>query len=220
MAETKLKETLDFLSDLSFNNNRPWFEEHRQQYETSRKSFESLVDGLIQRLSAHSDLSGVTPKNSIMRIYRDVRFSKDKTPYNPWMAAHIAPGGKKSGRLGFGIRLSPGESGAAGGLWDPTPEQLAGFRRSVDADPDVFFRIVEAPDFLRLFGRVRGEALKTTPKGFAKDHRAAEFLKMKQIYAMESFDDEVVSGDDFEDRLITAFVVLKPFLDYLNGVIP
>jgi uncharacterized protein (TIGR02453 family) len=219
MAQTEFKEVLDFLSDLSFNNNRPWFEQHKARYDESRKSFELLIDDLIRRLSLYADLSGVTSKGSIMRIYRDVRFSKDKTPYNPWMAAHIAPGGKKSGRLGFGLRLAPGESGAAGGLWDPSPEQLSAFRRAIDDNTGAFSKIIEAPGFVKHFGVLQGERLKTTPKGFEKDHPGADILRMKQIYAMQVFDDDAVCAEDFPDRLVDTFLSMKPFIDYLNAVI-
>jgi uncharacterized protein (TIGR02453 family) len=209
---------IEFLADLSFNNNRTWFEEHKGSYEKARDAFVGLVNELIGRLSLYEDMSGVTPKNSIMRIYRDVRFSKDKTPYNAWMAAHIAPGGKKSGSLGFGLRLSPGVSGSAGGLWTPSPDQLTKFRRAIKGDFDTFDGIVKAPDFIRRFGGLQGESLKTVPKGYDKDHPAAEFIKLKQIYVIRTFGDDAVYADDFMDQLVEDYLVMKPFLDYLNKV--
>jgi uncharacterized protein (TIGR02453 family) len=219
MSRHNLESLLSFLSQLAMNNNRPWFEQHKSLYDEARSSFEGLVAELIDRMSAYDDLSDVSAKNSIMRIYRDVRFSKDKTPYNAWMAAHIAPGGKKSGHLGFGIRLAPGDSGAAGGLWDPAPEQLAAFRRAVDADKKGLLALVKNHDFSRLFGGLQGESLKSVPRGYEKDHPAAEFLKLKQIYVSRPFQDEAVCADDFVDQLVKTFVTMKPFLDYLNGVI-
>jgi uncharacterized protein (TIGR02453 family) len=219
MTTYNLESVLTFLSDLATNNNRPWFEKHKGPYSKARAVFEGLVDELIHRLSAYEDLSGVTAEASIMRIYRDVRFSKDKTPYNAWMAAHIAPGGKKSGRLGFGLRLAPGNSGAAGGLWAPSPQQLAIFRRAVDSDDRKLLDLVEAPGFVEQLGGLQGESLKTTPRGYPKDHPAAGLLKLKQVYVVRSFGDETVLADDFVDQLVAAFVAMKPFLDYLNGVI-
>jgi uncharacterized protein (TIGR02453 family) len=219
MATFDPEPALTFLSDLAINNNRPWFEKHKGVYNEARTIFESLIDELIRRFSDYEDLSGVTADASIMRIYRDVRFSKDKTPYNPWMAAHIAPGGKKSGRLGFGLRLTSGDTGAAGGLWTPSPEQLALFRRTLDDDERSFLELIEAPDFVRHFGNLQGGRLKTTPKGYAKDHPAAEFLKLKQVYVVRSFSDKEVLENEFVDQLVATFLAMKPFLDYLNGVI-
>jgi len=218
MTTYDLKSVLGFLSDLAMNNRRAWFEEHKAVYEQARGTFEGFVEELIHRLSAYEDLSGVTAKDSVMRIYRDIRFSKDKTPYNTWMAAMIAPGGKKSGRLGFGLRVTPNDSGAAGGLWDRGSEQLDRFRRAVDRDSRAFSRVIEAPDFVRMFGGLKGETLKTAPKGYAKDHPAAEILKLKQVYVVRSFSDHAVSADDFMDQLVATFFAMKPFVEYLNRV--
>jgi uncharacterized protein (TIGR02453 family) len=218
MSVYNLKSVLSFLADLAINNKRTWFEEHKAVYEKARTTFERFVEELIHHLSAYADLSGVTAKDSMMRIYRDVRFSKDKTPYNAWMAAMIAPGGKKSGRLGFGLRLAPEDSGAAGGLWDPSTEQLDKFRRTVDRDSKAFSALVEAPDFGRMFGGLRGERLKTAPKGYAKDHPAVELLKLKQVYAARSFPDQAVFAGDFMDQLVATFLAMRPFLEYLDGV--
>ncbi len=217
MAVCELKSILDFLSDLASHNNRPWFEEHKGVYEKARAAFEQLIETLIGHLSPYEELAGVTAKGSMMRIYRDIRFSKDKTPYNAWMAAMIASGGKKSQRAGFGVRLAPRESGAAGGFWDPTPDQLDGFRRAVDLDSRRLTDIIGAPEFVRMFGGLQGERLKTVPKSYAKDHPAEEFLKLRQVYVVRSFSDQAVYRDDFLDELVATFVTMKPFLDYLNG---
>ena len=219
MTTFNLKQVLDFLYDLQINNNRPWFEEHKEAYNEAKITFEGFVNALIQRLSAYEDLSGVTARGSIMRIYRDIRFSKDKTPYKSCMTAHIASRGKKSGSLGFGIRLAPLDSGAAGGLWDPSPEQLAKFRNGVDRNKDKLLDLVKTPDFMKYFGSIQGEKLKTAPKGYAKDHPAAEILKLKQVYVFRTFTDEAVLADDFVDQLVTTYVAMKPFLDYLNNAI-
>jgi uncharacterized protein (TIGR02453 family) len=220
MPTYDLESVITFLSDLSFNNNRTWFEEHKAAYEKTKVIFEEFVAELISRLSQYSDVSGANTKNSIMRIYRDVRFSKDKTPYNVWMSAHIAKGGKKSGSLGFGLRLIPGESGSAGGLWSPTPQQLAKFRTTIVRDPDTFIDLMDKPDFVRRFGGLQGGAkLKIVPRGFDKDHPLAEALKRTQVFAYRTFDDNEVFADDFMDQLVEDFRILQPFLDYMNKVI-
>ncbi len=217
MSRYDLKGTLEFLSELAFNNNRPWFEEHKADFERAKADFESLVNEMIGRLSAFDDLSGLTAKDCVMRIYRDIRFSRDKTPYKTAFAAHMAAGGRKSGRYGYGLRLEPNATIAAGGMWEPNPEQLGRFRAAVDRNPKGLIRIIEAPKFRRTFGGLKGEKLKSAPQGYAKEHPAIEILKLKQVYAARSFPDEAVLSDDFADRLFDTYQALKPFLDYLNG---
>jgi uncharacterized protein (TIGR02453 family) len=218
VAVYDLKSVLAFLSALALNNKRVWFEEHKATYEGVRAIFEEFVDELIRRLTPFEDLAGLSARDCVMRIYRDVRFSKDKTPYNTSMTAMIAAGGRKSGRAGFGLRLSPGDSGAAGGFWEPSSEQLARFRRAIDQDTQTVLDIIQAPEFVRTFGGLKGEKLKTVPQGFAKDHHAVELLKFKQIFVVCSFSDKTVCAGDFLDRLVDTFRTMKPFLDYLNDL--
>jgi uncharacterized protein (TIGR02453 family) len=221
MSSFDLGYVLDFLSDLAVNNDRAWFAKHKAAYEEARSIFEGFVDELIHRLSASDDdLTGLTAKDCVMRIYRDIRFSRDKTPYNTWMAALIALGGKKSGHFGYGLRLGPSDTMAAGGLWQPKSEQLAMLRRAVDRDPQTILTILEAQEFLQTFGALKGEKLAKAPQGYAKDHLAIEILKLKQVYVARSFSDQAVCADDFADRLIDIFQVMKPFLDYLNDTVP
>ncbi len=218
MSSFDLGFTLDFLSDLLFNNERAWFAKHKATYEKAQHIFESFIQELIDRLSlSEHELAGLRAKDCVMRIYRDVRFSRDKTPYKPWLAASMAPGGRKSGRFGYGLRLAPGATTAAGGLWQPKPEQLAAFRHAVEANPQALLGIIETLEFGQTFGGLRGEKLTRPPQGCAKDHPAVELLKLKQPYAAHSFSDEEVMADDFADRCIDVFRVIKPFLDWLNG---
>jgi uncharacterized protein (TIGR02453 family) len=217
MSPFDLGYALDFLSDLALHNERAWFARHKATYEKARLIFEGLVEELIDRLSSFEDeLAGLAAKDCVMRIYRDVRFSRDKTPYNPWMTASIAPGGKKSGRFGYGLRMAPGDTVAAGGLWQPRPEQLAAFRRAVDVDPKAILSVIDALEFSRTFGELRGEKLARPPQGYPKDHVAIELLKLKQVYVARSFPDEEVTADDFVDRCMDVFLTMKPFLDWLN----
>jgi uncharacterized protein (TIGR02453 family) len=215
-----LKGVLHFLSNLSLNNERTWFEGHKGAFEKARLTFEKLVDELIRRLSAFEETTGLTAKDCVMRIYRDIRFSKDKTPYKTWMAALIAPGGRRSGQCGYGLHLGPNNTMAGGGLWEPRPEQLALFRQAIDRDSRAFSDLIEAPEFVRTFGGLRGEKLKGAPRGYAKDHPAAEMLKLKEVYVVRSFPDRAVIADDFVDQLVATFRVMKPFLDYLNSGLP
>ena len=216
MPSFDFKQVLDFLSDLARNNERAWFEAHKAVFEKARLTFDAFVNELIRRLSAFEDLSGLTAKDCVMRIYRDIRFSRDKTPYKTWMAAMIAKGGKRSARPGYGLHVGPGNTMAAGGYWEPKPRQLAAFRRAVDREPWTIGTIIEDPRFVRTFGGLHGEKLKTAPLGYAKDHPALEILKLKQIYVARSFSDQEVCADGFMDRLVETFRVMKPFIDYLS----
>jgi uncharacterized protein (TIGR02453 family) len=219
MAAYELESVLAFLSDLALNNKRVWFEEHKAAYQEAKATFDRLVNELIGRLSVFEDLTGLAAKDCVMRIYRDIRFSKDKTPYNTSMTAMIVAGGKKSRRAGFGLRLAPNDSAVAGGFWELTSEQLARFRHALGRDLRVFSEILGDPTFAVTFDGLKGERLKTVPQGYGKDHPAAEILRFKQLYVMRSFPDQAVFAGDFVDRLVDTFRVMKPFLDYLNKVV-
>src|SRR5689334_1807188 len=164
MNDIDLKPVLDFLSDLKRHNNKAWFEEHRAAYETARTHFENFVDQLISEYGGLENLGSITAKDCIMRIYRDTRFSKDKSPYKTNMSATIAPGGKKSIRQGYYLHIQP-DNGTliAGGLYMPTPEQLAGFRATIDRDAAPFKRILDSKAFKKYFGTLEGEKVKTVP---------------------------------------------------------
>jgi uncharacterized protein (TIGR02453 family) len=210
---------LQFLEQLKRNNNRQWFEKNKEEYQLAAEQFASLIGRLITQLGKIEDLEGVTPKDCIMRIYRDVRFSKDKSPYKTGFGAGIAPGGRKSGRLGYHIHLAPnGASMIAGGLWEPTPQQLSKFRDAIDKDASDFKRILANNQFKRHFGQVTGDRLKTAPKGYPADHPDIDLLRYKQVCASEKFSDKIVVTSEFPDLLLASIKAMKPFIDYLNQV--
>ena len=193
MKEIDLKPVLDFLRSLKGHNNKAWFEENRAAYETARTHFENFVDQLISQYGEIEDLGGITAKDCVMRIYRDTRFSKDKSPYKTNMSATIAPGGKKSASLGYHLHMQPhDETLIAGGLYMPTPEQLAGFRRAIDQDAALFKAIIEDKEFKRFFGKLEGEKVKTVPQGYDRDHPEIELLRFKQIVVVHHSSDEMV----------------------------
>ena len=210
---------LQFLSRLSKNNNRQWFETNKAEYEKAMAQFEIFVGRLIAGLSKVEDLDGVSPRDCIMRIYRDVRFSRDKSPYKTGLGAGIAPGGKKSGRLGFHVHLAPnGATMIAGGMWDPTPQHLSRFREAISSDARSFKKILNSSAFKSHFGQLTGDALKTVPKGYPADHPDLELLRQKQVCASETFKDEVVVSSKFSEMAVVSLKALKPFIDYLNDV--
>jgi uncharacterized protein (TIGR02453 family) len=216
-----LKPVLVFLSSLQKNNNREWFEQNRAKYETAKNQFEMLVDELILDYNSVEDLRGVTAKDCVMRIYRDVRFSKDKSPYRTSLGASIGPGGKRSTRMATYLHLEPhGKSMIAGGLYMPESAQLNAFRASIDRNASKFKKIVNDTEFKKYFGSIdANEKLKTAPQGYPKDHPEIDLLRLKQVTAARMFTDEEILSRQFATQAINTFTVMKPFLDYFNNVL-
>jgi uncharacterized protein (TIGR02453 family) len=215
-----LDAVLRFLDELSQNNNKPWFEAHRPAYESARAAFEQFVDGLIDEFRGPDNLQGLSARNCIARIHRDIRFSKDKSPYKTNLGAMIAPGGWKTTALGYYIHLEPGaRSMVAGGLYNPTAEQLQRFRQAIDAHAGRFKEVTGAQAFVRTFGNLAGERLKTAPKGFDRSHPEIALLQLKQITAIHHFSDQEVLAPDFADQVASACRAMKPFLETLEGIL-
>jgi uncharacterized protein (TIGR02453 family) len=150
-----IEPVLDFLKGLQKNNNKAWFEKNRAAYERAKAHFEAFVDELILGLGNVEDLRGVTARDSVMRIYRDIRFSKDKSPYKTGMGASIGPGGRKSSRLKYFLHIEPHDASLiAGGLHMPEPAQIAKFRAAIDRDARPFKAIVNGARFKRFYGTV------------------------------------------------------------------
>ncbi len=219
MITYDLKPVLAFLDDLSQNNNKLWFDENRPAYEAARGAFEQFVDGIIDAFREADNLQDLEATKCMPRINRDVRFSKDKSPYKTNLGALVAPGGWRATAQGYYISLQPhGQSMVGGGLYDPTPQQLERFRQAIVQDAAGFRQIVQAPDFVDVFGAVEGARLKTAPKGYDREHPAIDLLQLKQILAMRRFQDEEVLTPDFAGRVVAACWAMRPFLKYLDGV--
>jgi uncharacterized protein (TIGR02453 family) len=215
-----MEPVLDFLKGLQKNNNKEWFEKHRPAYENARAQFEAFVDELILGLGDVEDLRGVTAKDSAMRIYRDIRFSKDKSPYKTGMGASIGPGGRRSTRLKYFLHVEPHDASlVAGGLHMPEPAQITKFRAAIGRDARPFKAILNDAGFKRFYGTVDGEKLKTAPQGFARDHPEIELLRLKEVVAIRHLPDKDVLAPKFREHVLQAFTAMKPFLDYLNSVV-
>jgi len=211
--------TLQFLSELRENNNREWFAENKVRYEAAKAQLEALVEYLLKEAGKFTDLENTKVKDCIFRIYRDIRFSKNKVPYKTHLAFAIGPGGKSSGRIDFYIQIEPGgESFLGGGMWDPTPGQLAKFRQEIDYNVHELKSIIEDPVFKAYYPEVWGESLKTVPKGYAKDHPELELLKRKQMFFMHKYSDREVTSPDFGEKLLEGMRILKPYTDFLNYI--
>jgi uncharacterized protein (TIGR02453 family) len=211
-----LQVTLDFLSQLIDNNNKAWFDAHRAEYARARGAFEATVEDIIRGFEPIDDLGFVTAKQCIFRINRDVRFSKDKSPYKTNMSAVIAKGGRKSEGRSYYLQIGPGNSFMGGGLYDVDRTQLDNVRRHIVNDAAPLRAVIADPQFVRAFGGLQGEQLKTAPQGYDREHPDIDLLRYKQFLATQSLSDELVASDGFVDHVLEVFATLKPFLVYLD----
>lgn len=208
--------TLQFLKELAENNNRDWFTENRKRYETAKKDLEKLVEAVLKGVNEFESLPNTEVKDCIFRINRDVRFSKDKSPYKQWFSAAVGPGGRHSGRTDFYLHIQPGESFLGAGMWAPTPKHLAKFRQEIDFNPQELKGIIEAPAFRDYFPEIWGESLQRMPKGYPETHPDIALLKRKQLFFMHKYSDADVMSPGFAAEIIKGCRLIKPFCDYLN----
>lgn len=210
-----LNSVLDFLSQLRQHNDRTWFEAHRADYDRAREDFEAFFFGLFPALGL--DRGSHKASLWLHRIHRDVRFSREKTPYKTHFSGVLQAGGKKAPGLGVYVHVEPGhESIVAGGLWAPEPAQLKRFRLDMEDGPRAFLQIIQSPQFLAHVNLMDGERLKKVPKGFPEDHPASELFRWKQVVAWKRYQDDEVLAPDFARRVTEAAKALDPFLRYLE----
>ncbi|MCD6064705.1 MAG: hypothetical protein K0R82_2616 [Flavipsychrobacter sp.] len=209
--------TISFLTKLNKNNNKNWFDKHRKDYEAAKQDFEQLVNQL------HGELCKIEPamsdqrsKDCIFRIFRDVRFAKDKTPYKNHFGAYFSRAGKKAPDAGYYLHVEPGKSFVAGGLWMPETALLKATRQEIDYNLDEFNTILRQPGFKKHFKKLEGEQLKTLPQGYAADNRAIDYLKMKSFIVTTAVDDKDLTSKTFVSKVVKLFTVMKPLVDFLN----
>jgi uncharacterized protein (TIGR02453 family) len=217
------KQTIGFLKEIRLNNNKPWFEANRSWFEDAKIDFEKLVEELIERFGkVDADVAPLMAKECTFRQYRDVRFSKDKTPYKINMGASLDRGGKKSGFAGYYFHCEPGNgSMVGGGLWMPPADAVKKVRQEIDYCYDEFKSIITAKEFKKEYGDLeRGEfALSREPKGYEKDNPAIEYLKLKSFVALHKLTDEELMGKDLADKILKAFTALMPLIKFINRAI-
>jgi uncharacterized protein (TIGR02453 family) len=172
---------------------------------------------VILGLGAFDDMRGVEPKDCIFRIHRDVRFSKDKSPYKTHMGAYMGPGGRNSRRLNYYVQLAPGGSIVAGGFHHPEPAQMRWFRSAIDRGAARFKSIVNERSFRRYFGDFDGDRLKTAPQGYDRSHPDIELLRLKVVVAAHPMTDAQVLSLGLTGHVLKACAAMKPFLDYLRA---
>jgi len=211
------KHALGFLRQLAVNNNRPWFEAHREDYETAKTEFEHLITHMLQLMSVlEPALAGQRAKDCIFRVYRDVRFSKDKTPYKSHFSAYFSKNGKKDEGAGYYLHLEPGKSFAAGGIWMPGAPVLKAVRQEIDYNYEEFASLLAGKEFRKRFRQLEGERLKTAPKGYSPDNPAIGYLTMKSFIASHPFEDREVAGKNFPAICFETFSAMAPLIAFLN----
>ena len=211
--------TLDFLKKLSRNNNREWFEKNKSRYLEIKDDFELFVTDVLQEMTTFDEsLVGLNPKKLTFRIYRDIRFSKDKTPYKTNVSAGISPGGKGIGAPGYYFQVEPGnKSMVAAGMYQPSPENLAKIRQEIDYNGDQLVKILGEKKFKKIFGELWHEdKLKTMPKGYPAEHPHGELMKLKSFMVLRSFTDSEVTGKRFQRDLLDAMKTGKSLNDFLT----
>ena len=212
--------TLKFLKDLKKNNNKPWFDAHRKEYEAAKKDFEQMIQAVIDRHGkTDKTISHLKAKDCLFRINRDIRFSKDKTPYKTNMGAYINRGGKKSLYGGYYFHCEPGQSFVGGGLWMPMPNELNKVRQEIDYNLAEFKKIIGSKKFKSVYNDVSRDAeytLSRVPKGYEADNPAAEYLKLKSFVAIAKVSDADLNSKEIVKKITTAFEALQPMLAFIN----
>ena len=212
------KSTIDFLKSLKKNNNRDWFNANKGKYESSKKEFEIFIEKIIREISRFDkEVSGVKAKDCIFRIYRDIRFSKDKSPYKNHFGAFITYHGKNSNGPGYYIHIEPGNCFLAGGIYQPDGKQIELIRKEIDFSLKHFKKILNNIEFVKYFGGLTDmEKLKTAPKGFPKDHPAIELLKHKNYIVSHKVSDKQVFSENFPSYSLKTFRAMRPLNKFLN----
>ncbi len=218
-AQTQIQSSsFDFLSKLRKNNNREWFNEHKTEYQQELARIELFAEALLEQLAAHDVIETESGKKSLHRIYRDIRFSNDKTPYKSnWSGAFRRA--TKYRRGGYYFHLEPGNSFIAGGFWGPSADDLRLIRDDIAFDPAPLRKILNSKAFIQMFGSLQGEQLKTTPKGFDAAHEAIDLLRYKQFLLIRRFPDSEVLSAGFLKEAGLTFKAMRPFFDYMSEVL-
>lgn len=215
-----MKEIFDFLKELQVNNNRTWFQDNKDKYQIAKKSFESFIEDLIVGISKFDpEVAGMTAKDSIFRIYRDTRFSHDKTPYKDHMGAFIAKGGKTSQRGGYYMHLEPGNSLFAGGIWCLDNVVRKAIRQDIYDNMEEFLSIVENPVFTQYYEMDLDDKLKKMPAPFPPDTPDGEWLKLKKYICASNVPDDFFSGSDMLEKCLQRFEIMMPLNRFINYTI-
>ena len=215
--------TLQFLKDLKKNNNRDWFDKNRPRFDNAKNDFEKFTAEIITRLGKTDEsIAHLEARQSTFRQHRDVRFSKDKSPFKAHMGMYLSKGGRKGIQAGYYFHLEPGQSMVAGGLWMPLPPELKKVRQEIDYNWDEFSNIIGNRKFGTAFGELDDSAefkLSRPPKGYDVDNPAIEFLKLKSVIATRKITDDELKMPQLAKKVTGYFETLKPLIYFLNRAV-
>ncbi len=212
------QETFDFLNQLSQNNNREWFNDNKALYLKAQENVSTFADTVITAMNQHDQIENTSGKKSLLRIYNDVRFKKDKTPYSPRFAFGLKRATEHN-RGGYYMHLEPGNCFLGCGFFSPSPVDLLRIRKDIEAYSDDWYAILNNKTFQATYGSLLGDAVKTAPKGFSKEHPAIELLKFKQYIFKHDFTDKEVLALDFAEKTNAIFKVIRPWFDHMSEVL-
>ncbi len=210
---------LPFIKQLKANNNKDWFDANKPKYLKAKEEFDVLVESLIKDLSKLDKhiSADMKAKDCTFRIYKDVRFSKDKVPYKTNMGASFNPGGKKSVIPGYYLHIEPDASFIAGGVYMPMPDALAAIRQEIDYNSDAFLKLFKTASFKTYFkGLDEIDSLKTAPKGYDKEHPMMEYLKHKHFIVSHALTDKQITAPNFANEIGKACKAMLPFISFLR----
>lgn len=211
--------TIQFLRNLQKNNNREWFNDNKTIYQEAQQDVVSFVEKLIEEMATFDEEVGkADAKKSLFRIYRDTRFSKDKSPYKTNFGASLGMG-KGSQKAGYYLHIEPGKSFLGGGIYMPEPSVLKAIRKEISAFGNEFQSILEKDDFRNYFrGLSVEDKLKNVPQGFEKDDKMAEFLKLKHFIVTHPVSDELLLSENAPTEMAKVYQAMKPLVDFLNAI--
>ncbi|MEN2401995.1 DUF2461 domain-containing protein [Flavobacterium sp. MC2016-06] len=212
------KSSLDFLLELKANNNKVWFDTNKTKYLNELNHIETFAGALLQELSKTDVIETASGKKSVYRIYRDIRFSKDKTPFKTfWGGSYTRATSERRG--GYYYHLEKGNSFVAGGFWGPNAADLKRIRSEFAHDPAPMQKILHSESFINTFGTLQGEQLKTAPKGFDINHEAIDLLRFKQFLIIKRFTDKEVLSPLFLEQVLETLKNMRPFFDYMSEIL-
>lgn len=214
--------TLKFLKDLKNNNEKTWFNAHRNSYELARLDIHQLIEKILSTLSIKdTNLQHLLAKDCIFRIHKDARFSKNAPPYKTNFGASLTKGGKKSGFAGYYLHIEPGKSFVGGGLYMPIADTLKKVRQEIDYHTEEFKKTIEANPFKKIYKHLDTQAfsLSTVPKGYNKHQAGIEYIKLKSFVAAKPLTDKDITSPTLFKTIIQSFKALTPMITFLNRAI-
>jgi uncharacterized protein (TIGR02453 family) len=212
------KSTIDFLKSLKLNNNRDWFNENKPTYQTAQENMAEVAEEILGMMKTHDEIETPSGKKALFRIYRDVRFSKNKEPYKTNFGAAYRRN-QPIKRGGYYLHIEPGNSFVGGGFYQPNKDDLAKLRGAIAIDGDELKAIINAKSFTSTFDKLVGDQLKTAPKGYPKDHEHIDLLRHKGYLMMVNLSDEEILSPTLTKKVNEVFKAMRPVLDWMTDVL-